>query len=1338
MKVHATGGIYCRMCVIVALFLGIAAMPAAGAFYTVNTSIHQGATVFIGEQGLNLTPAQNEFAAQVKFQPTIIGWWASAATIRTSAPSTIVQLTSPTNQSMIISYPAFGGYYGNWYVVEPSGFGNTTFGAFFTVKDPQLSIDVWDFSQNAAQGGLSVSGKSIGQGDSLGFKIGTNMDTAITQPTQRQGGVTGTDVNYWADIKVKTEQGSVLTLLLNESGMSNPITRLSINTPSWFWGQTTETQWSTGAFDPTGQDAYPQGTYTVTVESKMNGMLDNYLNGGAAYTGKTVSQAKTVTIVSEILTSSVNTGSVTRCKPFSLTITGRPNTVYHLWVKNTGKMSGGIDDQPPVIVPNQAGVALDPQLPVDGTYTPARYVSEFDGKNVLGYVFKNSGSDMISIWDDVTKGSTAANSTLVGNGTWLAANITTSDPGTRTVEFVTTNWTKTQNYIIRVERNASGRYRSAEVSIKVERGYPITWTVGPSGCNFTSIQAAVDNADNGDTILVKSGSYYEMVNLNKSLTLRGFDSGTGKPIVDARGGDIGIRITSSNCTIDGFVIRNARNYGIYVQANNGTIRNNTFSNNGNGVIADYWRSHSHLIENNIFESRDGGIRILYGDLITIRNNNFISGSISLESSHQNDISENTIENSQGTAIYLYDSNKNRISENQLRSSNRGIYISSDSSSTVVMNNTLEGNTVGVEIQGANTTFALNNFIENAQQGTISGSPIFLNSTTQIPYMYHNRTYTGFIGNYWSDYRDTDSNNDGIWDNPHPLDSGIDYTPLVGRWNGTAISQQVPPRILTVGSAGCNFTRIQDAISNASTGDIIQIMSGTYPEQIVLKKRLTLQGIDTGSGQPQITSSTSSGTAITLLTGLIRISNINLSGFDTGITVQSNGNTIENITILAYSKGFSLSFANDNKLLNNMIKSAGFYANSGTGISLLSSSRNTIANNTVQNWYSGISAYSSDNNAILSNYIASNQNGIYTEYKGNCRISHNTIEKNNYGIRIEYSTFDNGGHNITENTIANNAEYGISVSGYKPYHQISLNNFINNKNSFQDASTISTWNTLSPLHYFFKNTTFTNYLGNYWSDYTGKDANGDGIGDTPYTAVTDPDNYPLMGTWNGTGITQERPQPIIIPTPIPTITPIPPESWGILTLPNATIANQTTKLIPVKISRFNGIASGVSFELVYNKSVMQVLGFVASDAVPGSSIVANINNKGEASVALTNVLGISAYSINPTVLLFINTTAVGAVNDTTPLTARAVTASDAQFTPHDLIIENGQITIVVDVKGDFNHNGRVDIGDVAMVSYMVVNREPKLIPDADFNNNGDVDIGDAAKIAYYFVGLVREL
>ncbi|MFQ6057099.1 MAG: dockerin type I domain-containing protein, partial [Methanosarcinales archaeon] len=60
-----------------------------------------------------------------------------------------------------------------------------------------------------------------------------------------------------------------------------------------------------------------------------------------------------------------------------------------------------------------------------------------------------------------------------------------------------------------------------------------------------------------------------------------------------------------------------------------------------------------------------------------------------------------------------------------------------------------------------------------------------------------------------------------------------------------------------------------------------------------------------------------------------------------------------------------------------------------------------------------------------------------------------------------------------------------------------------------------------------------------------------------------------------------------------------------------------------------------------------------------------------------------------------------------------------------------------VKGDFNGNGRVDIGDATLVAYMVVGKVPVNM-DADFNGNGRVDIGDAAKIAYYLVGKIDSL
>jgi len=60
----------------------------------------------------------------------------------------------------------------------------------------------------------------------------------------------------------------------------------------------------------------------------------------------------------------------------------------------------------------------------------------------------------------------------------------------------------------------------------------VTITVNASGnTDYTNIQDAVNAANNGGTINVASGTYYENVKVNKRLTLRGI----GMPVVDARG-----------------------------------------------------------------------------------------------------------------------------------------------------------------------------------------------------------------------------------------------------------------------------------------------------------------------------------------------------------------------------------------------------------------------------------------------------------------------------------------------------------------------------------------------------------------------------------------------------------------------------------------------------------------------------------------------------------------------------------------------------------------------------------------------------------------------------------
>lgn len=138
-------------------------------------------------------------------------------------------------------------------------------------------------------------------------------------------------------------------------------------------------------------------------------------------------------------------------------------------------------------------------------------------------------------------------------------------------------------------------------------------TVCASGCNFTTIQAAINDAGtlNGDTITVGPGTYNEAVIVTKSLTINGAKMGQ-----DAR-----TRGTSGESIVDASSVPYASSYCFFVQATGVTIDGFTLQGATNGDLTGS-PADGLLVQNDIIQNANSGILEVSGTGITIQRDLF--------------------------------------------------------------------------------------------------------------------------------------------------------------------------------------------------------------------------------------------------------------------------------------------------------------------------------------------------------------------------------------------------------------------------------------------------------------------------------------------------------------------------------------------------------------------------------------------------------------------------------------------------------------------------------------------------------------------------------------------
>lgn len=130
------------------------------------------------------------------------------------------------------------------------------------------------------------------------------------------------------------------------------------------------------------------------------------------------------------------------------------------------------------------------------------------------------------------------------------------------------------------------------------------------GCQYLSIQEAIDIANPGDVVLVRGGTFHENVDVNKPITLRGERwKGLDLPLIDARGNGSCINVTADGVTVEMIRVTNSGNgsedAGIRVVSEGSTIRDNHAIGNGGAGILLKGARNSSIFSNVASENRWG-------------------------------------------------------------------------------------------------------------------------------------------------------------------------------------------------------------------------------------------------------------------------------------------------------------------------------------------------------------------------------------------------------------------------------------------------------------------------------------------------------------------------------------------------------------------------------------------------------------------------------------------------------------------------------------------------------------------------------------------------------------
>ncbi|WP_456486000.1 nitrous oxide reductase family maturation protein NosD [Hydrogenimonas sp.] len=332
--------------------------------------------------------------------------------------------------------------------------------------------------------------------------------------------------------------------------------------------------------------------------------------------------------------------------------------------------------------------------------------------------------------------------------------------------------------------------------------------------------------------------------------------------------------------------------------------------------------------------------------------------------------------------------------------------------------------------------------------------------------------------------------------------------------------------------------LQDTIDQAAPGSKLELPSGEYHGNIIIKKPLIIQGPDDRSAK---IVGDGNGTVVTIRSSYVTLKNLTIkhSGaeherVDAAVSIKKAEHvTVDNCHIDDCLFGIDMEQVNRSQITRNWIRSKPFSLGlRGDAVRVWYSNDNNLSENYVTKSRDFVVWYS-HGNTIAHNFGEYSRYSLHFMYAGKNDVLFNTYEHNSVGIFFMYSQDSIAIGNVIKSSLGTTG-LGIGLKDASNFtlkdntmiycarglyidrspFQPDQNNTIENNRILYNAEGIH-FHSLSISNNIVGNIFKGNiehvvdddkvtlhsiknhWDGNYWDDYEGFDKNGDGIGDTPY-------------------------------------------------------------------------------------------------------------------------------------------------------------------------------------------------------------------------------------------------